>query len=869
MADLRYSVDIDTAGAQRALESFKNQILAISGAFAGAFAFGELTQTSARFQDFRTTLELLYRDRDKANAVFEDIKKFAETSVFGVENLTETVVKLKAAGLDPTVEQLRLFADVSSVAADSVGALQAITDLYARTTAGGLGLEDLNRLADRGIPVFTILSEKLGLSRLEIAKVGQSAEGAAIILKALEQGLQETFGGASAARANNLSQGFANLRDSINNAFDAIGQAGLNDALRDLARAITQLIEDSRPLLEVFGQGLAGAIKFVADNLKALTAAAVTFFTVMAVGKIVEIVKAFALLGGVLKRNPLVALAFAAASAAGLLVGLGDEAEETAKDIKKLNDATQGLGKGAQLGGTNLREELAKINEVAAKIRLELSRIGSEFKRNQDYALAQLKLQEENFRLSQSQQEIAEAIANVEKEAQDARVALQQKFQSLTKKEQAENLEYYQKELAAINTNAETSKNAIQTQLRGNQQLRDSLNDLIGLNNQYVTATGSLMQRQAEFVMSLQGYREQIVTQQKLNDIIQTRQILLQRVGDVAKTDQGTLSNIIAEQLNDVRNLDLTYQQVLNKVREAIIEAGRMGTITQESVDKMMSGVNLQLQGIKAANKTIVETNTELADKSREFSYGWRKAMGDYVNDATNAAKVAERVFQKTFQGLEDLLVDFVKTGKFNFKEFVADITEELLRSQIRQLLATIFNPQTGALGGLFGGLGDLFGAAFGGPRGQTPNNPLYVQQVGGGGFGGANFGSGFGGGGLISGGGIGGGTSQGGGILGTISNAVSGIFNFGKSIFTGIGDLFGGFFATGGMIPAGRYGIVGERGPEYVSGPASVTPMQPMQVTYNINAVDAMSFKALVAQDPAFIHAVAMQGAKSIPGRY
>jgi hypothetical protein len=38
--------------------------------------------------------------------------------------------------------------------------------------------------------------------------------------------------------------------------------------------------------------------------------------------------------------------------------------------------------------------------------------------------------------------------------------------------------------------------------------------------------------------------------------------------------------------------------------------------------------------------------------------------------------------------------------------------------------------------------------------------------------------------------------------------------------------------------------------------------------VTYNINAVDAPSFQALIARDPSFIHAVAMQGAKSIPGR-
>jgi hypothetical protein len=38
--------------------------------------------------------------------------------------------------------------------------------------------------------------------------------------------------------------------------------------------------------------------------------------------------------------------------------------------------------------------------------------------------------------------------------------------------------------------------------------------------------------------------------------------------------------------------------------------------------------------------------------------------------------------------------------------------------------------------------------------------------------------------------------------------------------------------------------------------------------VTYNINAVDAASFKAMIARDPGFIHAVAMQGAGSIARR-
>src|SRR5690625_1144650 len=41
------------------------------------------------------------------------------------------------------------------------------------------------------------------------------------------------------------------------------------------------------------------------------------------------------------------------------------------------------------------------------------------------------------------------------------------------------------------------------------------------------------------------------------------------------------------------------------------------------------------------------------------------------------------------------------------------------------------------------------------------------------------------------------------------------------------LGNLFAGFFATGGNIPAGQFGIAGEAGPELITGPATVTPMK------------------------------------------
>ena len=91
------------------------------------------------------------------------------------------------------------------------------------------------------------------------------------------------------------------------------------------------------------------------------------------------------------------------------------------------------------------------------------------------------------------------------------------------------------------------------------------------------------------------------------------------------------------------------------------------------------------------------------------------------------------------------------------------------------------------------------------------------------------------------------------------------------------LGNMFKSLlgFANGGMIPTNRPVLVGERGPEILSGVGGRTVIPngefgggSQYVTYNISAVDAMSFKAMIARDPGFIHAVAQQGAAGIPSR-
>jgi len=84
---------------------------------------------------------------------------------------------------------------------------------------------------------------------------------------------------------------------------------------------------------------------------------------------------------------------------------------------------------------------------------------------------------------------------------------------------------------------------------------------------------------------------------------------------------------------------------------------------------------------------------------------------------------------------------------------------------------------------------------------------------------------------GLFQGGGSGGGLAglfggAGGGFQGGLGGGIGGI----------LGSVFAGFFNTGGNIPAGKFGVVGDgpngdmRFAELISGPATVTPLKALQ---------------------------------------
>jgi lambda family phage tail tape measure protein len=94
-----------------------------------------------------------------------------------------------------------------------------------------------------------------------------------------------------------------------------------------------------------------------------------------------------------------------------------------------------------------------------------------------------------------------------------------------------------------------------------------------------------------------------------------------------------------------------------------------------------------------------------------------------------------------------------------------------------------------------------------------------------------------------------------------------------------GEGGLFAGLFAEGGDIPTGKFGIVGEAGPELIKGPASVISAKDTAgmtggggggttIINNISAIDSRSVAQLFAENRQILFGNVEQARKEMPMR-
>ena len=376
----------------------------------GIAVFGRsVVKANAEMEDLRSTLSTVFGTAERGEAAFAFINEFAQRTPFDIQTLSRAFIQLRGAGIAPTEKMLTTLGNAASTTTDATRSFEAMVRLLQRSMGGGLGIEELEILQNAGLPVFTILEEKLNITRLEVSKFGQTTEGAAKITQALMDHFDSASPDAMANRSKNLSVQLSNLGIAANNALLQMGDAGLNEAIKTLVTELTNVLQVARPAIEAIGRGLGGAVQFLAENLRIVTVALASFLATMVIGKIValtvavvKLTRGFILLGSaikiintLLKRTPLGLLAIAlgvTAEKLGLIdkafKALGLEVGSVSKEIDGVNNGlkelenTMNSGTAAtqkkQTGLSSFDETMKKLKASTRDAKLELQGFNAE-----------------------------------------------------------------------------------------------------------------------------------------------------------------------------------------------------------------------------------------------------------------------------------------------------------------------------------------------------------------------------------------------------------------------------------------------------------------------------------------------------------
>jgi lambda family phage tail tape measure protein len=185
--------------------------------------------------------------------------------------------------------------------------------------------------------------------------------------------------------------------------------------------------------------------------------------------------------------------------------------------------------------------------------------------------------------------------------------------------------------------------------------------------------------------------KEEAQAQALLNDYRANNAVILERIEREAElAAMSDRQRLIAEAM-------YRAEDEARKLRERIIQQ-----VKDEAAQKQaLAGVEAELADQKIR---VADAAARSFDQQRSFEFGWRKAFQAYQDNAGNAAKSAQEVFQQASSAMEDALTRFAMTGKISFSSLANSIIADIVRMQARAATSSIMGSLSGLLGNFFGG---------------------------------------------------------------------------------------------------------------------------------------------------------------------
>lgn len=292
-------------------------------------------KSAADLEALETSFISLTGGAEQAANMMKNLNEFTAKTPFQIEAVAKSARQLIASGtgIDEVNTQLQFLGDIAATSGSSIDEIAAI---FAKVNAKGkVELENLNQLAERGIPIFTALADATGLPADKLGAGRVSVEEFNTVLKSFAE-----EGGFAAGAMERLSETAAG---KFSTALDNLKLAGAELA-EDLLPVVKDLIDGFTSFLQRI-QAMTPESKKLALQIAAVAAA---------IGPLLVIVPqfisglqlartAFLALNVAMMANPFAIVATGIGLVVGGLILMNSKTEDAVTAIDKLAQANKDL----------------------------------------------------------------------------------------------------------------------------------------------------------------------------------------------------------------------------------------------------------------------------------------------------------------------------------------------------------------------------------------------------------------------------------------------------------------------------------------------------------------------------------------------
>lgn len=285
LRDLKVTIKLDNSefktginGVQKQCNSLTNTVKKVATAIAGAFVVKKVVEFgtaiakvgveyNALKEQSKVTWTTLLGSQEQAISQLERIEKFAASTPFSKMGVDQMAKYLHNAGYegDTVFDTLTKIGDMGSAFGVQEDSLVELTRQFSQVQQAGYAYtEDLNILADRGIPIYQAIADQVGVTVAEVKKMASEGKLTADIYNAAIDSMAATTAGAMDAQSKTFNGMMSTLQDNLTTV------AGL--ITEKLFTALSGLLERLLPIVEAFANAYKETGSFKTALLEAMEA---------------------------------------------------------------------------------------------------------------------------------------------------------------------------------------------------------------------------------------------------------------------------------------------------------------------------------------------------------------------------------------------------------------------------------------------------------------------------------------------------------------------------------------------------------------------------------------------------------------------